>query len=353
LDNFVFFTLAVAIIFTLIAGISYAVEPRRLLNGFLINVALAVDITAAGGLVIASGINWLIWPSAIAFIIIVGVIIIFFAFHLVWLIWNAIVVWRKERHTLGNMLTLLLAVLIVVIDIFGVVGARFLPKYFYGAISGWIVLLAGYIGLILLNFLTALVAYNLHRPLHNQDYLIVLGAGLLGGERVGRLLGARIDVAIRYYNKQKSKGRPTPVIIFSGGQGPDEKVSEASAMRQYAVDHGIPEEDTLLEDKSRTTLENMRFSAAIINELTGGAKYRAQFCTNNYHLFRAGLFAKQAGLNANGLGARTAFYYLPNATIREFAAIVMMNKRRHTIVVAVLSIIPIISIIIGLITHQS
>lgn len=117
-------------------------------------------------------------------------------------------------------------------------------------------------------------------------------------------------------------------------------------MRQYALDHGIPEEATLLEDRSRTTLENMQFSARIINDLVPDGQYRAQFCTNNYHLFRAGLFAKEAGLNANGMGAHTAFYFLPNATIREFAAVFLMNKRRHAISLGILSI-PSLIIFIG------
>lgn len=351
LDNFVIFLTVLAVLWTFIAAISYAVEPRQLLNGLLINLAIGFDAVAAGALVIASGSAWLMTPSIILFIIVFGVIFIFFAFHLVWLLWNAIVVWKKERHTLGNMLTLLLAILIIVVDLFGVFGRKFLPDYIYGGITSLIILLTGYIGLTLMNFITALVAYNLHRPWHDQDYLIVLGAGLLGGERVGRLLGARIDVAIKYYNKQQAKGRKLPTIIFSGGQGPDEKISEAAAMQQYAIDHGIPAAATLLEDKSRTTLENMRFSAAIINDITDGAKYRAQFCTNNYHLFRAGLFAKQAGLTANGLGAHTAFYYLPNATIREYAAIIMMNKKRHLITGALLCFFPIISIVVGLFTH--
>lgn len=120
-------------------------------------------------------------------------------------------------------------------------------------------------------------------------------------------------------------------------------------MRDYALNLGIPMSATLLEDKSRTTLENMLFSAKIINQQTHGTPYRAQFCTNNYHLFRAGLFAKQAGLNANGLGAHTALYFLPNATIREYAAIFLMNKKRHAIVLGLCMLPSLFILIDGLI----
>lgn len=351
MDNFVFYILIFAIVCTAVTGFSFAIEPRRLLNGLLINMTIAVDLMALGGYIIASNNQWLIIPSAIAFILVVGIITLFFLLHLVWLIWNAIIVWRRERHALQNMLTLLIAVALIGIDILGLFGAKFLPDYLYGALLGLTTSVGMYISLTLLNFLTALVAYNLRRPLHDQDFLIVLGAGLLGGDRVGKLLGARIDVAIKYYQKQAARGHKTPTIIFSGGQGRDEKLSEAAAMQQYAIARGIPASATVLEDQSRTTLENMHFSAQIIRELTGGQKYRAQFCTNNYHLFRAGLFAREAGLNANGLGAKTALYYLPNATIREYVAILMLNKRRHIITLAALCFFPALGIILGLLTR--
>lgn len=46
---------------------------------------------------------------------------------------------------------------------------------------------------------------------------------------------------------------------MSGGKGTDEKVAEAIAMKQYALEKGIPERDILVETNSTTTLENMLF----------------------------------------------------------------------------------------------
>ena len=40
---------------------------------------------------------------------------------------------------------------------------------------------------------------------------------------------------------------------MSGGQGPDEIVSEAFAMKNYALEQGIDENDIILEDKSTST----------------------------------------------------------------------------------------------------
>lgn len=64
-------------------------------------------------------------------------------------------------------------------------------------------------------------------------------------------------------------------------------------------------------------------------------KYNSIFTTNNFHLFRAGLYARQAGLNSQGIGAKTAFYYWPNAMIREYVAIVVMGKKRHLIIISI------------------
>jgi len=57
------------------------------------------------------------------------------------------------------------------------------------------------------------------------------------------------------------------MVITSGGRGADEARSEASAMAEYLVDHGIPAERILLEDQSTTTLENLRNSKAIIDSM--------------------------------------------------------------------------------------
>ena len=56
----------------------------------------------------------------------------------------------------------------------------------------------------------------------------------------------------------------------------------------------------------------------------GSDKFKAKFFSNNYHIFRAALYAKKAGLRANGVGSYTRFYFLPNAIIREFAGIFVM-----------------------------
>lgn len=70
-----------------------------------------------------------------------------------------------------------------------------------------------------------------------------------------------MDKGIEYYQKN-----PTAKFVVSGGQGADEPVSEAFAMRKYLQSQNIPNHQILFEDKSTTTYENMLFSKRIINE---------------------------------------------------------------------------------------
>lgn len=79
-----------------------------------------------------------------------------------------------------------------------------------------------------------------------------------------------------------------------------------------------------MEDQSTTTLENMMFSKKIMDQMM--SQYRVIFVTNDYHVFRTGTYAKQVGLKADGVGCKTAFYYWPNAFIREYIAIILKYK---------------------------
>ncbi|WOC32467.1 MULTISPECIES: YdcF family protein [Caproicibacterium] len=153
------------------------------------------------------------------------------------------------------------------------------------------------------------------------DFIIIHGAGLLEGRRVSPLLAGRLDKGMQVYELSGRKAK----IIVSGGQGGDEQVSEAQAMQDYLLQHGIPQESILLEERSKNTLENLQFSKKIMDSLLPA--YSCIFVTNDYHVFRAGTYARRIGLNAEGVGCKTAFYYWPNAFIREYIAIMLQYKK--------------------------
>ena len=166
--------------------------------------------------------------------------------------------------------------------------------------------------------------FNLNKPKLDQDFIIILGCGLLY-DKPSPLLMQRIDAGYNFYKKQQHYNDSTPIFIVSGGQGADEKLAEAVVMKMELLARGIPDEKILVEDHSRTTYENLIYSKEMMDAVK--PKYRCVIATHNYHLFRAGIYARKAGLKrAEGIGAPTVSYYLPMAFLREFIAYLNMNK---------------------------
>ena len=154
------------------------------------------------------------------------------------------------------------------------------------------------------------------------DYIVIHGAGLLGGKRISRLLASRIDKAIEVYELCGRRAK----LIPSGGRGSDEDISEAEAIRNYLLEKGIPAADILIEDRSTTTMENLRYSRELIEAGDSKRPYRCVFVTSNYHVLRTAVYARKAGLSGECVGAPTRMYYWISAFLREYAAILEANK---------------------------
>ena len=169
------------------------------------------------------------------------------------------------------------------------------------------------------------------------DYVVVLGAGLIG-DKVTPLLASRIEKGIAIYQKQ-----PGCKLIMSGGQGPDELMAEGQAMANYALEQGIPAEDIVIENQSTNTEENLKFSYALMKP---GSRFA--LVTNYYHVFRALLLARKLKIKCIGYGARTKFYFSLNAFIREFVGYLVMTKKAHLLFLGIVSAIYFLGMIISL-----
>jgi len=197
-----------------------------------------------------------------------------------------------------------------------------------------IIFILGYFGFLFISYLVYSYIYQKFPVRKHVTYIIVLGSGLIG-DRVPPLLKSRLDKGIEIYKMQLEKGSISKLIV-SGGQGADELTSEANAMKSYLLSQNIPDIDVILEDKSTTTYENMKFSKKIMDNIT--TNYSSIFVTNNYHVFRASIYARKAGSKTHGVGSQTSLYFLPSALIREFIAILALNKWFHlatTLLIAV------------------
>lgn len=175
--------------------------------------------------------------------------------------------------------------------------------------------------------------YTRQRPSLDRDYALVLGCAVFG-ERVPPLLASRIDRAIAFIDKQVKATGKRPLLVLSGGRGPGEDISEAEAMRRYAVTKGVPEESILLEDKSRNTAENFRFSRQLIESRMTAPK--GVFSTTSFHVFRSEILSVETGLRAAGLSAPTKWYFFPNAFVREIAGFLKIRKKQTLLLILVM-----------------
>lgn len=241
---------------------------------------------------------------------------------------NFAIVRKRESKSLPNMLTLLAGIGVLCLQLMQAVAhLRGMPQLFselMEVVNGGV----AYFFLLFAFYLTASILYNLNPIRTFKKYVVVCGAGLINGRKVSPLLHNRIQAAIDFANSEALKTGELPILIMSGGKGDDELVSEAFAMTEAALTAGFPREHILLEEKSTTTYENLKYCKALIKQREEKPVPMA-FSTNNYHLLRTGMFAKELGLKAEGIGAKTALYFLPNAFLREFAAYLMMTRWWH------------------------
>ena len=127
------------------------------------------------------------------------------------------------------------------------------------------------------------------------DYILVLGAWTEGDA-----LASRIEEAYAYLSSY-----PDTIAVLTGGQGSDEKMSEAKFMYQSLVSMGIAPSRLWLEERATSTWENFRFSLELIRERTGVTPRIVGVITSDYHLYRASLFGKAHGLQTVGIPANT------------------------------------------------
>lgn len=146
------------------------------------------------------------------------------------------------------------------------------------------------------------------QPPEKLTWIVVLGCKLKHG-RPGRALRSRLTAATNCY-----KEHPEAHIVVCGGQGADEVTTEAAAMAEYLVAHGVAESVITLEDTSTTTLENFANFLAI----TKDSSSPTAIVTSDFHLRRAMQLARIAGIeNGYGVPGKTYTYKWLNGAVRE------------------------------------
>lgn len=195
------------------------------------------------------------------------------------------------------------------------------------AIPQFLTSLLCYVECLLVGTIISSIKAAKYQPEFDKDYVIILGCAIAKDGKPLPLLRGRIDRAIQFANEQKKSTGRKIKFVPSGGKGDDECISEAESMKNYLLSQGIDESEIIAENKSVNTLENMKFSKALIDADNNGKN--VIFSTTNYHVFRSGIYANTAGLNAEGIAAKTKWYFWPNAFVREFVALLVNGKKGH------------------------
>ncbi len=105
------------------------------------------------------------------------------------------------------------------------------------------------------------------------------------------LLQDRLNKALDYL-----EDRPEMTVVVSGGQGPDEHITEARAMADYLMERGVAPEHILLEEKSHNTVQNFRYSRKLLEEVGYDLEENEILVVSNgFHLTRARMLAQRTG----------------------------------------------------------
>ncbi len=172
--------------------------------------------------------------------------------------------------------------------------------------------------LILAMSITGVMIVRSSHGTSNPDagYLVVLGAGV-NGYQPSRSLQERIDGAAVYLAEH-----PDAIAIVSGGQGDGENITEAQCMFQELTHAGIAPERIWLEPLATSTLENIQFSLDVIEQHTGTRPEKIAIVSSEYHLHRAGMFARSLGIEPELIPATTSMIPLRyNYYLREIFAV--------------------------------
>ncbi len=169
-----------------------------------------------------------------------------------------------------------------------------------------------------------------YEPDKDKDFLIILGCGLRRDGTPTPLLRGRIDRALAFAEAQKAQTGKELTFVTSGGRGPNEVISESASMKRYLMEHGVPETRIIEEDRSTDTLENMKIYREKIRAVDPDGKI--DFATTNYHVFRSGLCARRVKMRAVGMGAKTKWYFWPNAAVREFVGLLTEHRGKQALI---------------------
>jgi uncharacterized SAM-binding protein YcdF (DUF218 family) len=149
------------------------------------------------------------------------------------------------------------------------------------------------------------------------DAIVVMGAAQYNG-RPSPVFAARLDHAVSLY-----LAGVAPRLVVTGGMAEGDRTTEAAVGRAFAINLGVPAENILMEDQSRTTLESIR---GVSDMLDANGARTAIFVSDRPHMLRVLRMAADEGITAWGSPTRTSPIEQDlggqvNATVHELGAL--------------------------------
>ena len=151
-------------------------------------------------------------------------------------------------------------------------------------------LLLSIIGSVILVWLAAIVLIvyaGSHPVIHKADAILVLGAAQYNG-RPSPVYRARIDHALSLWKQGLA-----PRLIFTGGVGIGDTLSEGEVGRQYALKRGAPDSMVMVERRGVTSAESVGAAAALMR---ANVLHSALVVSDSYHMMRLELLVRRAGI---------------------------------------------------------
>jgi uncharacterized SAM-binding protein YcdF (DUF218 family) len=134
-------------------------------------------------------------------------------------------------------------------------------------------------------------AQGFHDEERPAGAIVVMGAAQYDGTP-SKLFAARLDHAVSLYLAGLA-----PRLVVTGGKAEGDRTTEAAAGRAFAIAKGVPPEDILIEDRSRTTLESIR---GVADVLIANDVRSAIFVSDRPHMLRVLRMAADSGITAWG-----------------------------------------------------
>jgi len=166
-------------------------------------------------------------------------------------------------------------------------------------VSTLVIIATGGVSLWLVWYRTLRIGRGASARLTEARIVLVPGVRLQQGE-VGTDYRCRLERALEL----RAQGAGTLVLL--GGVTSSGSVSEAARGREYLCSRGAAESELLLEERSRHTLENLRYARELL-----GTSTPVTIVSNRYHLARLGVMATGLGMPHHLCAAEAQWRWSP------------------------------------------